>query len=251
MGFLRRQSRDVSHESAPEQPVAAPAQVAGPSATPVRPVESQVVASFLARADGLGEQTRPRLDAVRTRLAHIETAQTDERRAAMCVDWLVREHAPAWLELAGLGRRARALRRLAPLQEVASIDDAVEALTRAQREAAAIAAREAAWDATWADRWEGATSAARDAAWDAAAGPAWDAARDGARFVDWSPLRTALGDAAWDAARAASWDAAWEAGDQGPEEAARVALAATAEELELSALDLLARLLDPKLDATA
>jgi hypothetical protein len=188
---------------------------------------------------------------MRTRLAHIDVLDTDERRAWLCADWLVRVHAPAWLDLAGLGRRARGLRRLPPLTGPNVARESVEALVAARRDAAATAAREAAWDATWADRWEGATTAAHEAAWAAAAGAPWQAARDGARFADWEPIRRALGDAPWDAARAAAWDAAWEAGDQGPQVAAQAAVAKTAGELEESVLELLARLLDPSLAPVA
>jgi hypothetical protein len=247
--LFRRQSREAAlDEEAREARAAAHAK--GVRAR-VPPPHSQVVASFFARVEGVGDDARPRLDAMRTRLAHIDVLDTDDRRAWLCVDWLVRVHSPAWLDLAGLGRRARALRRLPPLTGPNVARESVEALTAARRDAAATAAREAAWDATWASRWEAATTAAHEAAWAAAAGPPWQAARDGARFADWEPIRRALGDAPWDAARAAAWDAAWEAGDQGQYNAAAEAVAHTARELETSVLDLLARLLDPNLEPVA
>jgi hypothetical protein len=248
MSLLRRKAHDPQREEEAREARAA-AQAKG-LRSHVPPPHSLVVASFLAHVDQLGEEAKPRLDALRSRVGQIDALDTDDRRAWLCVDWLVRVHAPAWLDLAGLGRRSRALRRLEPLTWPGVAHDALDALEGARGDAAAAAAREAAWDATWADRWEGATTAARDAAWAAAAGPAWHAARDGARFADWEPMRRALGDAAWDAARAAAWDAAWEAGEQGPQEAARAALANTAADMELSVLELLASLLDPDHDPT-
>jgi hypothetical protein len=246
VSLLRRKPHDTKREDEAREASAA-AHAKGLRAR-VPPPHSQVVASFVAQAEHLGEEARPRLNGMRSRLAHIDALDTDDRRAWLCVDWLVRDHAPAWLDLAGLGRRARALRRLEPLTGPSAARDAVETLENARVDAGGAAAREAAWDATWAQRWEVATTAARDAAWAGAAGAAWQAARDGARFADWEPVKRALGDAPWDAARAAAWDAAWEAGDEGQHEAAHAALAETASEVELSALDLLARLLDPNLD---
>jgi hypothetical protein len=246
VSLLRRRSHDSKPEDEAREAHAA-AQAKGLRAR-VPPPHSQVVASFVAHAQELGADARPRLDAMRTRLAQIDALDTDDRRAWLCADWLVRVHAPAWLDLAGLGRRARGLRRLEPLTGPGVARDAVDRLSEARVDAGAVAAREAAWDATWADRWESSTTAARDAAWAAAAGPAWQAARDGARFAEWAALQRALGDAPWDAARAVAWDAAWEAEDDGRHEAARAALAETTTELEFSVLDLLARLLDPSPD---
>ena len=246
MSLLRRKPHDPKRDDEAREARAA-AHAKGLRAR-VPPPHSQVVASFFAHVDHLGEEAKPRLNAMRSRVGQIDALDTDDRRAWLCVDWLVRVHAPAWLDVAGLARRSRALRRLAPLTEPGAMHEAVDSLEGARIDSAAAAAREAAWDATWADRWEAATTAARDAAWAAAAGPAWQAARDGARFADWDPLRRALGDAPWDAARTAAWDAAWEAGDQGPHEAARAALANTAADMELSVLELLDRLLDPDAD---
>jgi hypothetical protein len=247
--LFRRQSREAALDEEVREARAAP-HAKGVRAR-VPPPHSQVVASFVARVGGIGGDARPRLEAMRTRLGHIDALDTDDRRAWSCVDWLIRVHAPAWLDLAGLGRRARALRRLPELTGPNVARESMDALAAARRDAAATAAREAAWDASWADRWQGATSAAHEAAWAAAAGPPWQAARDGARFADWDAVRRALGDAPWDAARAAAWDAAWEAGDQGPYDAAAEAVAQTARELEESVLDLLARLLDPTLEPVA
>jgi hypothetical protein len=101
------------------------------------------------------------------------TAQDEETRAWMATDWLVRVHAPAWLDRAGLGEHATKLRNL-PTLTPSEITLAVQQ-TRA-------AARDAAWAAAGDAAWAAAGDAARDAAWaaagDAARDAAWAAARD-------------------------------------------------------------------------
>lgn len=146
---------------------------------------------------------------------------TELRRSYMALDWMVRVMAPAWLELAGLGEHAALLRDLGEICDELSVALAV-ANTRAAREAARKAAWDAAreardvgaaeWDAAWAAAW-GAGAAAwavRNAAWDAV--DVWDAA--------WA--------AAWAAAWNAAWDAAWN----------------MAAALQLSALELIDRMID-------
>jgi hypothetical protein len=134
------------------------------------------------------------------------TKAVELKRSYLALDWLAREHAPAWLSLSdGLKQHAVALRGLAPLTDAQSCKAAQAALSAAQTAAAAArdAAGAAAWDAAgaaaWAAAWDAAGAAAWDAAWDAARDAAWDAARDAA----WA--------AAWAAARAAAWAAAWDA----------------------------------------
>ena len=167
------------------------------------------------------------------------SAEVEDRRAWMCLDWLVRVNAPAWLRLAGLTEQAD---RLAGLPEfVAGMDvpairptiEAVRADARAAGAAAWAAARAAAGDA------------AGDAAWDAAGAAAWDAARDAAR--------DAAGAAAWAAAWAAAGAAAWAAVEAAAEaagaaaraagDAARDALRPTVVELQESAHGLVDRML--------
>jgi hypothetical protein len=105
-------------------------------------------------------------DATRTRLLApllplmLDTADApavETRRAWMAVDWLARVHVPAWLELAGLGPHAAALRGLGVLRD-------------AESAGAARPAIDAAWAAAGAAAWDAARAAAGAAA-RAAAGP--------------------------------------------------------------------------------
>jgi len=163
---------------------------------------------------------------------------TERRRSFIVLDWLIREHVPAWFVLTPkLQVHADALRGLA---EIVDMDTA--------RAAGRIvpAARDAAWDAAWAAAWAAAGAAARDAAWDAAWAAAWAAAGAAARDAAW--------DAAWDAAVAAAWDAAWAAAGAAAwaaavaaaraaaRDAARGALKPTTERLQASAVELVKRL---------
>lgn len=141
-----------------------------------------------------------------TKVVGTRNPDIEERRSYMALDWLVRVHAPKFLELTGdLKPHAQTLR---DLDEIVDLAGAMAAGN--QVFAARAAARNAAWDA--------AGGAARAAAWDAA----WDAA--------WA----ATGDAARAAARAAARDAVGAAtGD---------ALAPTVEWLQASASDLVVRM---------
>jgi len=137
------------------------------------------------------------------------TPAIERRRAMMAADWLIREHTPAWLRLAGLSVQADALAALPEITDFAQCPSLMPVLTAAKNDAAAAsaAARDAAWDAARA----AARAAARDAAWDAARAAAWDAARDAAWDAARAAARDAAWDAAWDAARAAARDAARDA----------------------------------------
>jgi hypothetical protein len=158
------------------------------------------------------------------------TAGVEERRSYLALDWLVRVFTPKFLDLVPtLASHAAALR---DLEEIADMAGAVAAgkVTAAAGAAAWAAARAAAGAAAARD-------AARDAARAAAgAAAAWAAA--------WAAARAAAGaaaarDAARDAARAAAGAAAWDAaGDE-----ARAALKPTVEWLQMSALDLVDRML--------
>ena len=130
-------------------------------------------------------------------------------------------------------------------------------------DAARDAARDAAWAAARADAWAAACAAALNAAGDAAWDAAWDAARDAARAAAldaaWAAALNAAGDAAMDAARAAAGDAArdaacaaacaaaWNAARDAAGDAARAAawaaLAPTVPQLQISAIDLLERMI--------
>lgn len=145
------------------------------------------------------------------------TKRVEQRRADLALDWLVRVQTAAWLDLAKLSAEAETLRKLPALLDRAAVLAARPALERARERAAAAWA--AAWDAARAAAW----AAAADAAWAAAGAAAWAAARAAAR----------------DAARDAAWDAAWDAA----RDAARTALQPTVEALQVSALDLIDRMI--------
>ena len=81
------------------------------------------------------------------------TPEVEERRSFMALDWLIREHLPAWLDLVpALQPHADALRAADPITSLVSAS-AIRPLVLAARKEAA--ARAAAWDA--------ALAAARDA----------------------------------------------------------------------------------------
>jgi len=170
----------------------------------------------------------------------------DEARGYLALDWLIRVHAPAWLDLAGLADEARALRDLSRITDLAAAQAAGPVVLTARNkatdarnttwdaawDAAGDAARDPAWDAAWA----AAGAAAKAAAWDAAAG---EAAGDAARAAAWDAARDtardAAGNAAWDDA---AWDAAWDA--------ARDVLAPTVTQLQESAIVLFSAMIHPE-----
>ena len=177
----------------------------------------------------------------------------DEARGYLALDWLIRVHTPAWLDLAGLADEARALRDLSRITDLAAAQAARPVVLTARNKATAArdatkdAARAAAWDAAWAAAgdaawnaaWAAAGAAAGDAAWDAAGDAAWAAARDAARDAAWAAARDtardAAGNAAWDDA---AWDAAWDA--------ARDVLAPTVTQLQESAIVLFSAMIHPE-----
>jgi len=103
----------------------------------------------------------------------------DQARGYLALDWLIRVHLPAWLELADLP--ATALRDLPPIADLAAaaatgpvVRQAAERAAAAWAAAGAVAeaaawavaravARAAAWDAAWAAVWAAARAAAGDA----------------------------------------------------------------------------------------
>jgi hypothetical protein len=168
-----------------------------------------------------------------------------EPRAFMALDWLVRTHVPAWLDLVeDLKPAAIALRELPEVVDLKTALACGDSLKSAAERAAAAraAARAAAWDAARAAAWDAARAAARAAARDAARAAAraaaWDAARAAAWDAAWDAARDAARAAAWDAARAAAWDAAWDAARA----AAWDALKPTVEQLQTSAQQLVLRM---------
>ena len=177
---------------------------------------SPVIASFLRRwNDALSDEDRDRhlpADKWVPRLVGSRGDNaTEERRSYLALDWLIRVHAPAWLDLVpSLAPHAAALRALPDVRDMPSAQVAGSVVVAA-RDAAVTAARlPAAWDT---------------AAWDTAA---WDAARASAVTAAGAAAQAAAGAAAVNAARAA---------------AARAAFRPTVEPLQESALDLLDRML--------
>src|ERR1039458_1171742 len=136
---------------------------------------SPVLGAFMRSwNDALDDEGRQKLKPYLPRL--IGTAgnkKKDEKRAWLCTDWLVRECAPAWLELAGVKEAPAALRALPPILSVTAAKKAQPTVDDARQKG--TVAREAAWDAAREAAWSAAGAAARDAA-GAAAGEAARAA---------------------------------------------------------------------------
>ena len=91
--------------------------------------------------------------------------ETEDRRALMAADWLIRVHTPAWLRLAKLDAQAaslEALPEITALAQVPSLRGPLEAV-RKDADAAWAAARDAAGAAAGAAAWAAAGAAARDA----------------------------------------------------------------------------------------
>lgn len=191
---------------------------------------SPVVSAFLRTwNDALREHDRDRLLPAAVWVPRLVGSRgdeaTEERRAYLALDWLVRVYTPAWLDLVpSLASHAAALRALPEI-----VDLTTAGLARDPVRAAEEAARDAAWYAA-EDFARDAGSAAEYFAWSAAGVAAEDAALAAARH--------AAGSAAWVAAGYAARDAAWSAARD-----AGVALRPTVETLQQSALDLLDRML--------
>ena len=200
--------------------------VAGESWSDSPACASPVVAAFLRSwNDALSDEDRDRLLPAAAWVPRLVGSRgddaTEKRRAYLALDWLLRVHTPAWLELVpALAPHAAALRALPEIVDMTT-DGRAGDTVRAARDAAGVAA----WDA-----WDAARDAARDAAGvaarDAAGVAAWDAAWDAAEAA-----ARAAAEAEW----AAAWDAAWDA--------ARDALRPAVETLQQSARGLLDRML--------
>ncbi len=175
-----------------------------------------VIASFLRSwNDGLpnnAERDRLLKPLIVELIGTKSTAEVQERRSYMALDWLIRVHTPAWLNrVESLKQHALAL---SSHEEIADLAGATAAGEKVR----------AAWDAAWA------------AARDAAGAAAWAAA--------WAAARAAAGDAAWAAARAAAGAAAGAAAWAAAEAAAGDALQPTVKALQVSALALVERMIE-------
>jgi len=213
--------RSGSHGSVEEGMCAmeAVAFVAGEAHTDTPACACPVIAAFMRRwNDGLPDGARrdlylkrfiPRL------VGSLGPLVVAERRSYLALDWLIRVYTPAWLDLVEATKPyASALRALGEIVDMASAK-AAEPVVRAAGDAGGGAARAAAWAA----------------AWDAAGAAAGDAA--------WAAARAAAGDAAW----AAAGDVAGAAAEYAAGDAAGDALRPTVETLQVSALDLLERMI--------
>lgn len=80
------------------------------------------------------------------------TAADEETRAWLATDFLVREVAPSWMEIAGLTDTAAKIRAYPPLtnSEIARGIASLMEHARSESAAAGAAARDAAWAAAWA-----------------------------------------------------------------------------------------------------
>ena len=171
---------------------------------------SPVLGAFLRSwNDALPDDERQQLKQYIARLVGSKGTDDQEiERSWLATDWMVRVQAPAWLRLAGLTEQADVLAGMQPVNRETS-PSILPALKAVRSDAAA--ARDAALVAAW----DAAAAAAKDAAGDAA----WAAARDAARDAAGAAARDAARAAAWAAARAAAaaaaaaaaWDAAWDA----------------------------------------
>ena len=125
--------------------------------------------------DALGDDSRRLLIPFISVLSRTAGDGLDEARGYLALDWIIRVYTPAWLDVAGLTREARALRDLRCISDMAAVQDARPVVL-------------SAWDAAWA--------AARAAAWDAARAAAWAAAGDAAWAAAWAAAGDAAGAAA-------------------------------------------------------
>jgi hypothetical protein len=185
-----------------------------------------VIAAFMRRwNDGIrDDEVRTRLlRPLVPRLVGTRSSQDVEmKRAYLAIDWTIRVSAPAWLELAGLGDQATLLRELAEVCDAAS----ARVASKHAREARTAAAERRAENRSKL------RSADADAD-DAAAAAAYAAAAYAADAAAY--------DAAYDAAYAA-YDAAY-AADDAAYAAAAAKLQPTVEAMQLSALDLVERMI--------
>jgi hypothetical protein len=162
---------------------------------------SPVIAAFLRTwNDTLSDEDRDRLLPAAVWVPRLVGSRgddaTEERRSYFALDWLVRVHTPAWLDLVpSLAPHAAALRALPEIVGLTTAE-AAGSIVRAAVDAAGDAARAAARAAAWA----AARDAARDAAGDAARAAAVDAAGDAASAA-MSAARAAVRAAAGDAFR--------------------------------------------------
>jgi hypothetical protein len=190
-----------------------------------------VIAAFMRRwNDGIrDDEVRTRLlRPLVPRLVGTRSSQDVEmKRAYLAIDWTIRVSAPAWLELAGLGDQATLLRELAEVCDAAS----ARVASKHAREARTAAAERRA--ANWGKLRDAAAAAAYAAAADAAAYAAYAYAYAAAAAYAADAYAAAYAAYAY-AADAYAYAAA---------AAAYAKLQPTVEAMQLSALDLVERMI--------
>jgi len=220
---------------------------------------SAVIGAFLRSwNDGLNNDDRNRLlkPLVPRLVGTAGTPEQEQTRAWMALDWLFRVHTSAWLRAAGLLDQAGRLEALPEFRVGMDVPSVRATLDAVRSDAAAGAAPWAAKAAAGAAPWAAALAAARHEAWTAARDAAWTAAWTAAETVAetaaWDAAETVARDAAWTAAETAAWTAAWIAAETvayapgaAAGTAARAALRPTIEQLQVSALELVDRMIGP------
>jgi hypothetical protein len=108
---------------------------------------SPVIGAFLRTwNDDLDEEGRQRLKPYIPKVVGTRTtAEDEETRAWLVTDWMVRVHTPAWLDLAGLGDQANALRALPRLDSEQRWPELQPTVEEARKRSQA--AESAAWSA--------------------------------------------------------------------------------------------------------
>ena len=129
---------------------------------------SPIIAAFMRQwNDQLGDEDREMLKELIPVVIGTRTHLADEMtRSWLAVDWLLRTHTTSWLDLAGLGKQADAVRNGPQITNGELLAEAMPALITARDSAAAAraAARDAAGAAAWAAAGDAAGAAARAAA---------------------------------------------------------------------------------------
>lgn len=149
--------------------------------------------------DALPDDLRQRLIPLIPLLPGTRDDGHDETRSYMAVDWLVRVHLPAFLDLVPACQGAAAkVRELGRIVDAASVDRAGPAVRQARATAAAAwaATGDAVWPPGKAGEWATTWAAAGDSVWVAAPGAAWHAARnacrDAARVAPWDSVQSVV-----------------------------------------------------------
>ena len=144
-----------------------------------------VIGAFLrAWNDGLPDDERDSLlrPLIPLVIGTRSTLDVKGRRSLMAADWIVREHTPAWLRLAGCDTQADALAGLPEITDMAQCPSLTVKLRMGRMDKYV----------DWEEAWTLAGATAHDAAQDAAQVAAWDEAWDEARAVAWTAIQGAL-----------------------------------------------------------